>query len=269
MLQYILNFAVAFVSIAGIIHASEVSDQELSSKIHDKIGSGYFSKGYDQVTVQVKDGVVTLQGQVQNIDDKNKLDKEVRNMNGVKELNSEVTVVEKGKDNRSHEFAQDTYLTSADEQLNNKIRDKVSRGWLWNSYKNVKLKTSNGVVTLEGNVNDLSDQQKIMTEIQKVEGVKQVKSDLKINNVPQTKKDFKQDTFASQADEALNRKIRNDVSRGWLWDSYKEVVLNTSNGNVTLEGNIDTTEDQQKLINEIQQVPGVKSVTSNLNIKKP
>src|ERR1700722_12481839 len=37
------------------------------------------------------------------------------------------------KEKLPREFSQDTYATAADDQLNKKIRDKVSRGWLWNS----------------------------------------------------------------------------------------------------------------------------------------
>lgn len=176
--------------------------------------------------------------------------------------NNEITMNE----DRSSNFAQDTYKTSADDQLNNKIRDAVSRGWLWTSYKEVSLNTSNGVVTLEGQVGSMSDQQKLMTEIQKIEGVKSVKSNLVITNT-NAPRDFNQDTYANASDDQLNKAIRNDVSRGWLWNSYKEVTLNTSNGAVTLEGTVESIDDQKKLMNEIQKINGVKSVKSNLEIR--
>lgn len=80
------------------------------------------------------------------------------------------------------QFPQDTYATPADEELNKKIRDSVSRGWLWNSYKDVTLQTSNGIVTLAGTVKNQDDQQKLVSEILKVEGVKSVKSNLTYKN---------------------------------------------------------------------------------------
>ncbi len=58
------------------------------------------------------------------------------------------------------------------------------------------------------------------------------------------------------------------MSRGWLWDSYKDIRLNTTNGVVSIEGTVDSLNDQQKLIDEIQKVEGVKSVKSNLRIVK-
>ncbi len=243
-----------------------ISDQELSKKIHDKIGSGTFSRGYENVNVQVNDGNVTLQGSVQTQADKDKVEKEVRNTEGVMSLVSRLTVQDRNsRDNKSSEFAQDSYNTAADDQLNKKIRDNVSKGWLWDSYKDVTLNTSNGVVTLEGTVNSPSDQQKLMTEIQKIEGVKQVKSNLQIKNA-KAERDFTQDTYATAADEQLNKTIRDETSRGWLWNSYKNVALNTTNGAVTLEGSVDSVNDQKKLMTEIQKIDGVKSVKSNLKI---
>lgn len=250
---------------------NEYSDADLTKKVKEKIGSGTFSKGYDQVNAEVKDGVVTLTGPVATLKDKENVDEAVRNIEGVKGVDSKLTVNQPSQaTSKSQEFTQDTYSLNTDDQLNKKIRDKVSRGWLWDSYKTVTLNTTNGVVTLEGNVSSLSDQQKLMTEIQKVEGVKQVKSDLKINDAPQNhKKDFNQDTFKTPEDNKLNQQIRDSVSRGWLWDDYKDVTLNTSNGDVTLEGQIGTTKDQEKLMRDIQKVPGVKTVKSNLRINKP
>lgn len=160
-----------------------VSDQDLIKSIGDKVGPGWLSRGYENVTVQVVDGNVTLLGTVKTAADKESVEKDVRNIEGVKSLNSQITVKEiNTKDAQKREFPQDTYATAADDQLNKKIRDNVSTGWLWNSYKDVALNTSNGVVTLEGNVSDLKDQQTLMNEIQKIEGVRSVSSNLTIKN---------------------------------------------------------------------------------------
>jgi len=160
-----------------------ISDQDLTKKIHDKIGSGWFSKGYDPMNVQVNNGNVTLQGTVKTWDDKEKVEKTVRNIEGVKSLTSQINVQEPAsKEIQKRKFPQDTYSSNADDQLNKKIRDNVSTGWLWDSYKEVALNTADGVVTLVGAVDNMSDQQKLMTEIQKIDGVKAVKSNLKIKN---------------------------------------------------------------------------------------
>lgn len=73
---------------------ASVADQDLEKKIRDRIGAGWFSKGYDQLNVQVRNGNVTLQGSVKTWDDKEKVEKEVRNISGVRNLSSQITVRE-------------------------------------------------------------------------------------------------------------------------------------------------------------------------------
>jgi len=134
------------------------------------------------VTVLVEEGVVTLKGTVKTLDDKQKVEKEVNDVDGVIDVKSDLTIRKDGSAGKAKEFPQDNYTTSNDELLNEQIRNDVSRGWLWTSYKSISLSTDNGVVTLKGNVDDKSDQDKIMKEIQKIKGVKSVKSELKFKN---------------------------------------------------------------------------------------
>jgi osmotically-inducible protein OsmY len=160
----------------------QVSDQELIKKVHDKISSGWLAKGYEKVTTQVFNGSVTLQGSVPTWDDKEKLEKEIRNIEGVKNLNSQLRVEQNTRDNSPRQFPQDTYANSVDDQLNKKIRDNVSAGWFVNSYKEIALHTSNGIVTLDGTIDNADDQQKLVEDIQKIQGVKAVRSNLRIKN---------------------------------------------------------------------------------------
>lgn len=160
----------------------DLSDQDLLKKVQKKISSGWFSKGFDGVTVLVEEGVVTLKGTVKTLDDKQKVEKEVNDVDGVIDVKSDLTIRKDGSAGKAKEFPQDNYTTSNDELLNEQIRNDVSRGWLWTSYKSISLSTDNGVVTLKGNVDDKSDQDKIMKEIQKIKGVKSVKSELKFKN---------------------------------------------------------------------------------------
>ncbi|HEY4831554.1 MAG TPA: BON domain-containing protein [Waddliaceae bacterium] len=74
------------------IESGTSSDQDLAKKIRDKIGSGWFRKGYDEVQVQVRKGNVMLQGSVKTREDKEKVEKEVRNINGVRNVNSQISV---------------------------------------------------------------------------------------------------------------------------------------------------------------------------------
>lgn len=158
--------------------SQDLLDQELARKVRDKIHHGWFDKGYDQIQVEAKNGIVTLKGEVPTQEDKDKIEEEARNIDRVTGLNSTIKVQQPSQEVR--EFPQDTYGSAEDDQLNKKIRDAVSIGWFDVDYKSVSLHTSNGVVTLEGTVDSLHEEQKLVSEVQEVEGVKEVKSNLKI-----------------------------------------------------------------------------------------
>ncbi len=161
---------------------ASTSDQQIANKIREKIGSSFLSKSLSQLSVQVNNGFVTLSGSVKTYSDKEAVEREVRSIEGVKQLNSQISVTDPESKGNHDYFTQDSAGTPADEQLNKKIRDVTSRGWLWNSNKEVALSTNNGIVTLNGYVRDADQQQKLIGEIKKVEGVKQVISNLKIKN---------------------------------------------------------------------------------------
>jgi osmotically-inducible protein OsmY len=167
----------------------DLSDADLTQKIRDKLAGGWFSEGYDQVTVRVYNGDVTLGGSVKTQADKEKVEKEIRNLDGVRNVNSSIAIMDRSSENRdsrfaqpqdSNRFAQDRFATPADQQLNRKIRDKVSSGIIWDSYKEITLNTNNGVVTIEGFVADFRDQQDLLDKIQKVDGVRAVRSNLSV-----------------------------------------------------------------------------------------
>lgn len=77
--------------------SNAASDQELAKRIRDKLAAGWFTKGYENVSVQVRDGVVTLTGSVKSQSDKDKIEKEVRELEGVKTFNSQIKVEEPSK----------------------------------------------------------------------------------------------------------------------------------------------------------------------------
>lgn len=79
---------------------------------------------------------------------------------------------------------------------------------------------------------------------------------------------FPQDQFATPNDRELNKAIREKISEGWLWDSYKDIQLNTENGIVFITGTIKDPKDEQILIEKIQKINGVRSVKSDLATKK-
>jgi osmotically-inducible protein OsmY len=82
------------------------------------------------------------------------------------------------------------------------------------------------------------------------------------------RKKYPNDRAATLDDAQLNKKIRDQISEGWLWRSNENLILNTRNGTVTISGVVDRPGDQEKILVQIRKIPGVRSVNSSLNLKK-
>jgi osmotically-inducible protein OsmY len=83
-----------------------------------------------------------------------------------------------GSDSNKTKYSQDFAATPLDQQINTKIRDKLSSGWFSKGYDNLTLNTTNGSVTVSGTVNKTEDVQNIADKIRNVDGVKSVNTQL-------------------------------------------------------------------------------------------
>jgi osmotically-inducible protein OsmY len=70
---------------------SQNNDQRLTNQIQESLQSAFTSK-YNNVNAYVNNGYVTLKGSVPTQEDKSALEQKVRNMEGVKGVNNQVTV---------------------------------------------------------------------------------------------------------------------------------------------------------------------------------
>ena len=71
---------------------SSASDQELVKKIHSALSSGWLSKGYQNVSFDVDNGVVNLKGSVDTLESKNRIEGDMKKIDGVRQVNNQITV---------------------------------------------------------------------------------------------------------------------------------------------------------------------------------
>lgn len=154
---------------------SELSDEDLTVKIREKLRLGWSEFWFNFITVEVNHGIATLQGKVPSWDDKTAVESLVKETDGVKKLKSLLRV--ESLLYKERRFA-DSAATNEDEQLNRKIRQQLG-----GNFKDVHLNTSNAQVKLEGSIANLRDQEKLVTEIRKIQGVASVTSYLIIKNL--------------------------------------------------------------------------------------
>lgn len=165
------------------------SDQQIAQRIRDAIGSGWFTKGYQNVNFDVNNGLVTLRGNVENRDDLKKVEDHVRKIEGVRQINNQIRVAQ-NQNNTSNTYtdsnkkytAQDMGTTDQDRAINTRIREKLNGGWFSKGYDTIVLRTANGIVVISGMVDTQDDMQKIHNQVKDIDGVKSVNNQLNVKN---------------------------------------------------------------------------------------
>jgi osmotically-inducible protein OsmY len=95
-IKILISLVMIFTLGAGIWAAEKhVSDDQLYDLVRRKLADDVVVKG-GALDVDVKDGVVTLRGKLESDKQKQKAEKIVRKINGVKQVNNELVVVGKG-----------------------------------------------------------------------------------------------------------------------------------------------------------------------------
>lgn len=174
------------------------SDQEISRKIKDKLSSGWFSKGFQNVSFDVRNGYVYLKGSVETLDDKNKVEDSVKKIDGVKQVNNQISIMKENPNTYSKEnvktysdselqdsekkYPQDMASSQQDRQLNARIRHKLSSGWFSKGYETLVIRTNNGFVIISGTVDKPEDVQKITDQVKNIEGVRSLNHQLTVKN---------------------------------------------------------------------------------------
>lgn len=226
-----------------------ISDQEINDKIRDAIGSGWFSKGYENVSFNVRNGNVSLRGSVATLDDRKNVEDAVRKIEGVRSVDNQIVInkVEANKDSSSNtnrgaysdtnkngyseeqlldsekKYPQDKAATIFDRQLNAKIRDKVSNGWFSQGYKTIALRTNNGVVLITGSLDNRDDLQKLIDKIREIEGIRSVDNQIVIIKV-----DENRDSSPEANKDAYSDKTKNGYSDEQLLASEKKYPQDTA-----------------------------------------
>lgn len=179
------------------------SDDNIARNISDILSSVSFSRGFELISFTIDKGKVNLQGSVQNLQDKMRLEKAIRSIPGVSNVDNQISVREQDtsmneyahaaskhtttpshpvshKYRDENRFRQDSAVKDDDKRLNSAIRSQGEAQQLWKKYPAVRFNTVNGVVTLEGAVPSVADREQLIQTIQGTQGVKSVKSNLQI-----------------------------------------------------------------------------------------
>jgi osmotically-inducible protein OsmY len=76
-------------------------------------------------------------------------------------------------------YPRDQFKTEVDRATNNRIRNQIT-GWFSDNYNEIILRTSDGIVIIDGFVSSPENQKKLREEIDKVNGVKHTINNAKV-----------------------------------------------------------------------------------------
>jgi len=171
-----------------------MTDADIQRNISDTMRTNWMSKGY-AVSFEVEDGNVSLNGSVGTAAEKAAIEADVRKLPGVKNVDNKIKAPDEDKpsihtpttrniamnlnqrapSSGAYQNSQDTGTTDSDKIINQKIRSKLNFSVSSpQAYSNITFRTSNGVVTITGTVNNASDIRATGDQVRSIDGVKGV-----------------------------------------------------------------------------------------------
>ena len=148
-------------------HPAEKSDAWISTKLKTTL---LFHRSVSALTeVTTKDGIVTLKGEADNQAQKDLTTEYVKDVDGVKDVNNEMTVPKTSK----------TTPTVGEKIDDASVTAQVKMTLLFHrstSAVNTKVETNNSVVTLSGKAKNAAEKDLVTKLVEDVKGVKSVKN---------------------------------------------------------------------------------------------
>jgi len=176
--RYVLTLCAALVIGGALITGSgnalgktteKINDAWLTAKTKIALFADSRVKGHE-VNVETKEGVVMIRGKVDSDAAKQAAETIAKNIDGVKTVKNELQVVAPSKRDA---------IDDKDDAITARVKEQIAK----DSYlkkANIKVQTNAGVVSLTGEVQDLTTSAQASSIAWEVPGVKSVKNDLTV-----------------------------------------------------------------------------------------
>lgn len=206
----------------------------------------------DQINVDSEEGVVTLTGNVANVNHKSLAESTVENLPGVTSVNNQLQVKDPATADNS-----DAWLG---------VKVKTALLFRRNvSALGTKVSVADGIVTLEGEADTQAQKDLTAQYVNDVEGVKGVNNKLTV--VPRE----------MQAESSIKEKIDDasitaQAKMALLFNrstSALKTNVDTDNGVVTLTGMAKTAAEKDLVSKLVAEINGVVNVVNNIDVETP
>jgi len=135
-----------------------------------------------------------------------------------------------------------------DLQLKTRVEQRLSE----RRARGIKVAASSGTVTLAGNVASAGAKQDLITDILKVDGVKEIVSELNIGK--------------PESDQKLAERVADQVRRSSYFTVFDDVEIGVENGVVTLTGYVTQPIKSEDLARRASHVDGVQDSVNKLEV---
>jgi hyperosmotically inducible periplasmic protein len=129
-------------------------------------------------------------------------------------------------------------------RVEQRLSDKKARG--------IKVAARDGSVTLSGAVNSVGAKQDIIADVLKVEGVKEIVSELTIGK--------------AESDQKLGERVADQMRRSSYFTVFDEVQIGVDNGVVTLTGYVTQPIKSEDLAKRASHVDGAQDFVNKLQV---
>jgi hyperosmotically inducible periplasmic protein len=218
------------------------SDSELQASVEKALGGSHF-RG---VQASVEGGVVTLSGTVDLVADKISADQKAHHVKGIHAVQNEIRVA-------GNEVP--------DQQLQEKLQKAVAYdmvGYGTEPFDAISVQVQSGVATLAGHAYGPVDASDAVAVVANTKGVKDVVDNIQVDPVSPNDDRIRRAVFrAVYSFPMLNQ---------YLIDPAKPIRIQVANGHVALYGTVDTQAQKNAAGIQANTVPGVFSVTNNLEV---
>lgn len=238
--------AALVLGIAGLpaaLQAQANNDQQVQSQVQHELGG----KRYGGVQVQVQNGTVTLNGQVETLADKMDAEKKAKKAARGANVNDQLTV------SAGENVSDDKLWRDLSKKL---VYDRVGYGTT--PFNALALKVQGGVVTVSGVVVEPADKDSALGLIKSYPGVRGLVDRVQVAPPSPMDDRIRQAEFrAIYGAPQLNR---------YAMDPAKPIRISVVNGHVALVGVVDNEGDKNVAGIRANGVPGVFSVQNDLQV---